>query len=354
MDNRDLGKIEHSPIKTNVQIKESKQPIKTPGCMSFLVWSSIIIVVLILIALRNEDEKKTVTQSITNTKVEQARKNLDPTTQRLISFNVTPHESVVRYGQQLKYSLILKNEGDHTINGANISVDGDWYKYSNISLSENAKLENGILSDKIIYSDKIEPQQQVTIEFTGTVNDGTEIDPAGFICQFIPTTTFDNRKFVGDVDKQTLQVYILPEKQGAENVNVSVSEAKRELANYTPAMIDFNLETKINTLSSGEKAELVLNIENKGDRPIEGLYMYASNDFSYLENLQVSSGQIEPGLLTQTIKIENVINPNTSMTLTITGTLNKITKEKLKLTVSPGRSVNGEEVIVLGDSEKKK
>ncbi|WP_426447653.1 DUF4352 domain-containing protein [Paenibacillus sp. S-38] len=71
MENHNTRKIEHAPIKVEGPPKESKQPVKTPGCLNFVAWSAIILVVIVLMSLGKDDVETTSTYQPTPEEVAQ-------------------------------------------------------------------------------------------------------------------------------------------------------------------------------------------------------------------------------------------------------------------------------------------
>ena len=289
----------------------------------------------------------------TNTGAKESNKKYDPVTERLISFDVTPNAQAARYGQKIKATVTITNEGNQVINGLKISSNGMWHKYDDLTFSNGVTYDTGIFSDQIIINEQIQPKSTFSFDITGTVSQGSEVKLQGFDYSFKPISTLDDRKLVGDVEKKTIKIYVLPKSEtGDENEYVSVDEALKELANYSPTMVDFDFTTETKQASNGDKVVFKLTIQNKGTRTLNGLSMNGSIDWMYLDNIKITpSGNIEASFFSYDLKFPESIKPGESKTYEITGTLD-VDVTEMNLSLSPIRAIDGEEILILGNDKK--
>lgn len=315
---------------------------------------SLIAIIVIVIGFYLLDRISLSNSSVSiETISEKANITYDPVTERLISLSVTPEAQAARYGQSVKATVTITNEGDHVINGVKLSSDGIWHKYDNLSFSNGVSYDTGIFNDQIIINEQIQPKESFSFDITGTVRQGSEVELDGFDYSFKPTMTLDDRTFVGDVEEKSIKIYVLPRSETEDqNEFVSVDEALKELAIYSPAMVDFEFTTETYRASDGDTIKLNVTIHNKGTRTLNGLSMNGSIDWMYLENIKFSpSGNIEESLFSYKLKFPELIKPEESVAYEISGKLD-VDVTEVELSLSPIRALDNEEILPTGNDKK--
>lgn len=147
-----------------------------------------------------------------NPEVEAAKQELKEYTQRLVSFDVEPKEQAVRIGETIEFHVTVRNEGNQPINGVRLYTDGRWIYILDKKVTPNGTRKSGFLFDAIEVPAEIPPGQSLTIDITGTAGD-FPIKAEGHKFTFHPSSTLDNKEFVGDTKMKEATVYVLPEKQ---------------------------------------------------------------------------------------------------------------------------------------------